>query len=153
MRVLLAAFFSLFATLATAQTVPDKTPEDLVRYIYQQYVGKKGTDEFNFNWTDKPLVDNLFEPKLANAIVKAGKSEEPIIDYDPFANGQDFEIKSYEIKTEQKSAESARVAAEFVNFDAKMTVRYDLVSTKAGWRIRDVSADDGGSLRKLLKLR
>jgi hypothetical protein len=152
-RVLLALFLSLFAIDVMAQTVPDKTPEDLVRYIYQQYVGKKGTDEFNFNWSDKPLVDRLFEPKLAYEIVKAGKSEEPIIDYDPFANGQDFEIKSYEIRTEQKSADRARIAADFVNFEAKMTVRYDMVSTKAGWRISDVSASDGSSLRKLLKMR
>ena len=50
MRLLAALCFTLVASLAAAQGVPDTTPEALVRHIYQQYVGKKGTDDFNFDY-------------------------------------------------------------------------------------------------------
>lgn len=145
---------SLLYGVAAAQTVPDQSPDELVTFIYQQYVGKKGTDEFNFHWSEPPLVDHLFEPALARAIVKASKSDEPVIDYDPFANAQDFEIKSYTLQTEQKTADRARVAATFVNFGKSVAVHYDLIRSKSGWRIRDITADGGKtSLRKIAMAR
>ncbi len=157
MRSLMTLLLSLVWTAAFAQTVPDKTPEDLVHFVYKQYVGKKSDDEI-FRWTSKAMADRLFEPALARGLIRALNSaanrEEPVIDFDPFVDGQDFEIKSYTLKTERKSADRARVVAVFTNLGEPRQVAYDLVVTKAGWRIHDISWGPGrGSFRRTLKIR
>ena len=152
MRAILVVLMSLFCGAAVAQSVPDQSPEELVRYVYQHYVGKKSTEDSSFKWTEQPLADRLFEPALARAVVRAGKSKDMVIDADPFVSGQDFEIASYDLKTESKTAERARIIASFKNFDQNVTVQYDLVRAKSGWRIQDVTSS-GTSLRKTVKAR
>jgi hypothetical protein len=153
-RTIAFLLVSLWCATAAAQTVPDATPEELLTYIYQQYVGKKGTDTFEFNWTSEPIVSRLFEPGLAKAIVAAGKSEEPVIDFDPFVNGQDFEITAFTLKAEQKTADRARISARVINFKKPTIVAYELVRVPAGWRIRDISwGRSQPNFRKVLKVR
>ena len=152
MRAILVVLMSLVCGAAMAQSVPDQSPEDLVRFVYGHYVGKKGTEDSNFKWTEKPLADRLFEPTLASAVVRAGRSKDMVIDADPFIAAQDFEIVSYDLKTESKTNDRARIAASFKNFNEDVTVRYDLVRTASGWRIQDVTSS-GASLRKMVKAR
>lgn len=157
MRSLLALVLSLVCASAMAQTVPDKTPEDVIRFVYQQYVGKKLDDPI-FRWGNKAMAERLFEPTLARGIVRALNSpanrEEPVIDFDPFVDGQDFEIKSYSLKAESKTADRARILAIFTNMGEPRQVAYDMVATKAGWRIHDISWGPGrGSFRRILKVR
>lgn len=157
MRFLIALVLLALAAPAVAQPVPDRTPEDLVGFIYKQYVGQKPTDEI-FRWTEKAMAQRLFEPALARGLIRALNSpanrEEPVIDFDPFVDAQDFEIKSFTLKAERKDAERARIVASFDNMGEPRRVTYDLVSTKAGWRIHDISWGPGrGSFRRLLKVR
>jgi hypothetical protein len=156
-RSFVALLISLICTAAIAQPVPDKTPEDLLGFIYKQYVGKKADDDV-FRWTQKGMAERLFEPTLARGLIRALNSaanrEEPVIDFDPFVDGQDFDIKSYSLKAEAKSAERARIVAVFTNLGEPRRVTYDLVSTKAGWRIHDISWGPGrGGFRRMLKIR
>ena len=78
------------AAVPAGPQVPDKTPEELVRFVYSHYAGKTPADDPSFPWTSKPLVDRLFEPALARAIENAGKRNAPAIEFDPFVDGQDF---------------------------------------------------------------
>jgi hypothetical protein len=156
-RALLALLFSLACGIAVAQPVPDRTPEDLIGFIYKQYVGKKPDDAI-FRWTEKAMADRLFEPTLARGLIRALNSpanrEGPVIDFDPFVDGQDFEIKSYSLRPEQKGADKARIVAVFDNMGEPRRVAYDLVLTKAGWRIHDISWGKGrGSFRRILRIR
>jgi len=157
MRALLALVLSLVCASAMAQSVPDRTPEDVIRFVYQQYVGKKPDDEI-FRWTDKAMAERLFEPTLARGLIRALNSaanqEEPVIDFDPFVDGQDFDIPSYSLKTENKTADRVRILAVFTNMGEPRQVTYDMVATKAGWRIHDISWGQGrGSFRRILKVR
>jgi hypothetical protein len=152
-----ALLVSLFSLSAFAQGVPDKTPEELVSFIYRQYVGKTPDDDI-FRWSEKAMAERLFEPTLARGLVRALNSpenqEEPIIDFDPFVDGQDFEIKSFTLKAERGTTDRARIVAAFDNMGEPRRVTYDLVSTKAGWRIHNISWGPGrGSFRGILKLR
>lgn len=154
MRIVLALLALISFGPAWAQTVPDREPEELIRFVYEQYVGKKTTDSMNFDWIKQPMAGRLFEPTLARAVVKAGASPEPVIDFDPFIDAQDFEIASYDLKTEGKTADRARVIATFKNMNEPKTVRYDMRRTKDGWRIRDIDWGRGRqSFRRMLKVR
>jgi hypothetical protein len=100
------------------------------------------------------LVDRLFEPALARAVMNASKAPEPLIDADPFIDAQDFEIASYDLKTEQKSKDSARIVASFINLSEPRNVTYALRRLKTGWRIADISwGRPGQSFRKMMKVR
>ncbi|BAT60060.1 hypothetical protein GJW-30_1_02595 [Variibacter gotjawalensis] len=159
MRTLFLLAFMVFAgvgqALAQAQGAVDQTPEALLRFVYSHYVGKAGEDNVQFNWMDKPLVDKLFEPDLAAAILKDGENdEESALGADPFVNGQDFEIKSAEYVVVSQAGDRARVDAKIVNFGQPVTIGYDLVRIGNGWRIRDIlwGGEEPDTLRKTLKL-
>lgn len=155
MRTFFALAFALFATAAPAQIAPDQTPESLLRFVYGHYVGKSGSDDVKFNWMDKPLVDQLFEPELAAAIVKdSANDEESALGADPFINGQDFDVKSADFAVVSQTADRARIDAKLINFGEPSTIGYDLVRVGGSWRIRDIiwGGEDPDTLRKALKL-
>src|SRR3954447_13807102 len=95
--LLLGLLISLLASSAAAQDVPRDTPEALLRFIYGHYVGKPADADIDFEWMAAPLVDALFTPEVAKAVTKETDSEEVGgLDFDPFLDAQDFDIKSYE---------------------------------------------------------
>ena len=152
--VLAVAFSPLAPRWGSAQSVPDQSPEALLRFIYGNYVGK-GRAAKPFSWNRKPLVDALFEPALARAVVQdAPTGEIGRLDFDPFMDAQDFKVGSYKLQSEAKSAERARVLATFTNLGEKKRVRFDLVHNGNRWQIRDIGWGSARpSLRKLLGLR
>lgn len=138
---------------AAPKPIPARTPEEFVRFIYGHYIGPTA-NEAAFAWSSPPLVNQLFEASLAQAIIKEAQKPEPAaLDFDPFINAQDYDIKSYELKTEAKTDARARVVARFDNSGRATVVTYDLVRAGGGWRIRDISWEGRNSLRKMLKLR
>jgi hypothetical protein len=155
MRTFFVLAFAMFASLAQAQGVPDQTPEGLVRFVYSHYVGKGGSDDIGFNWMDKPLVDRLFEPELADAIIKdSANDEESALGADPFINGQDFDVKSADLTVVSQTADRVRIDAKLVNFGEPQTIGYDLIRVGGAWRIRDIlwGGEEPDTLRKTLKL-
>jgi hypothetical protein len=152
--LLLGFLVCLLAGPSAAQDVPRDSPEALLRFIYGHYVGKPAGADIDFEWMSSPLVDALFTAEVAKAVIKETDSEElGGLDFDPFVDGQDFEIKSYELKAESKTADRARITARFKNMGEQKAVRYDLVRGASGWSISDISwGADRDTLRKILKL-
>jgi len=88
-----------------------------------------------------------FEPVLAEAMRRdasqaARRGEVGALDGDPFCDCQDFERFTAKIGPITLAKGSARAVVRFRN-GRPMTLVYDLVSTRAGWRIRDISWPEG----------
>lgn len=135
----------IFASILLAAAAP---PAQFVDGIYQRYLKHGKGVPLN---TEADLR-RVFAPEVVKLIVddraKAEKvGDVPALDFDPFVNGQDWNVKSYAVAIEGKEAkvklrEPKGPATE---------VTLDLVETPDGWRVADVRYTDGMSLVTLLK--
>ncbi|TCT05647.1 hypothetical protein [Aquabacter spiritensis] len=149
------------ATTATAQTsapaaagpavASAPAADAMLRTIYQRYVETAPDASPDVDYTSPKGARAMFDPALAKLMVAEGKRQELRLDFDPFIDGQDYEIKAVEYETRPVSATQATVIARFQNFDEKKEVVYKMVLTPAGWRIADISwGPDRDTLVKLL---
>lgn len=154
-RLVLAAVVCVFCLgwpgAARAQFA---TPDSLLRALYALY-GPEGTGP---GFPDDPTgIKQFLEPALARALirVKAGKSEVmDFLDYDPFVQGQDWDISALVIGPSTITDGKATVRVKFRNFNEPKRLLYRLVRGTDGWRIYDVATVDGGrGLRRELGLR
>lgn len=126
-------------------------PEAPIRSLYRHYLETTPDHFVSFDYTNPAIAKEYFDPALAKLVVADGKREQSRLDFDPFVNGQEFEIKSVDYETRQSGPKEAMVNARFTNFDQDTLVIYKMVRTPAGWRIADVLwAGGGNSLKKLL---
>jgi len=96
-----------------------------------------------------------FEPGLAVAMRRdardaARRGEVGALDGDTFCDCQDFEGFTAKIGPITVAKGRARAVVRFRN-GRPMTLVYDLVSTSAGWRIRDITWPEGHLRRLFLK--
>jgi len=144
----------MLAASAVAAPAASETPQAFLDAIYKTYLGKDSKGVI----LDKPaVIRRYFVAPLAAAMIKddaaaAKRGEVPMLDGDPFINGQDWEISDLAVKVEMKPPDKALGTATFDNSGTRMTITYDLVKTAAGWRIADIR-NDTRSLRALYKLK
>jgi hypothetical protein len=96
----------------------------------------------------------LFTPSLAKLISEdseraARRGEVGLLDFDPFTQGQDFEVSGVKVLTEPTGPGRARATTTYLNFGKAATTRLDLVQGPSGWRVDDIRWADGGTLRQL----
>jgi hypothetical protein len=144
------AAISFFVFPAEAQSPDAKT---FVENIYKQYLGKN-TPSIDLNSRD--ALELYFTPPLVELIDKDAKEAErqqeaPLLNGDPFVDGQDWEITDPVITVQtQDNGKGAIANASFKNFGKAVTVRLALVLTPKGWRVDDVFWSEG-NLRGLYK--
>jgi hypothetical protein len=144
----------VLALASGALAAQAESPRTFLSDIYTHY-----TDEAApvLAWNSEDAAA-LFEPGLAAAIARdsdlAGQRGEvsPILDYDPFVQGQDYEIKGLTVSVEEAAPRTATVLVKFRNREKPVAIRYDLVRLEDGWRIRDMRWG-GTSLRALYRVR
>lgn len=122
------------------------SPQQAVEALYRLYA-RNGP-----GFSSKPAeVRRFLEPGLAGAWLRDARSEDRKLDYDPFVQGQDYEISGLSVRQESVQGDGATVRAQFRNTGRPTTVVYRLVRGPDGWRIRD-AVHEGRSLRRILKL-
>lgn len=135
MRVAFAAvaLVALSVAPAVAQDTFDD-PRALIEAVYAPYL----RDELPENQVDlfSPTLLQLWEAALARSV----ELEEPVIDFDPFINGQDFQLSDFVIADPAIEGGTATVAVSFTNLGQPTDLRYTLVETGEGWKIDDVEA-------------
>ncbi|MBN9083490.1 MAG: DUF3828 domain-containing protein [Rhizobiales bacterium] len=146
------------AGMASAQTA--ETPVQVVTAIYKASAGKNGKYEGPTAVQDKRMRGRYFSAKLASLFDRAQKEErrtgDVIVDFDPITNSQDPSVIGLSITSEKEDDKSAVVAAKFrttLQGRDTMTVRYDLIREKGGWRIDDIRGTvdkDAWSFRQIL---
>jgi hypothetical protein len=65
-----------------------------------------------------------------------------LLDWDPFINGQDGEVKSLAFKAISQSAAKGVVEATFTSFGTRQNILFDMVQEKSAWRIDDIRPRD-----------
>ncbi|HQS09599.1 MAG TPA: DUF3828 domain-containing protein [Xanthobacteraceae bacterium] len=130
---------------------PDQTPDAVVRALYQHYFDTAPETVVSFDYSDPATAKSYFDPALAKLMVADAKRAAPHLDFDPFIDGQDFELSPVTYQTKTVSRGEALVTAQFLNFDETKSIVYKVVRTGAGWRIADVQWGGGReTLRALL---
>lgn len=130
---------------------PAQGPDTVVRALYQHYLDTRANSEVAFDYTNPDVAKAYFDPSLVKLIVADSKRDTSRLDFDPFIDGQEFEIKSVDLETKMTSPREAVVTVHFDNFEQATTVTYKLARSSSGWRITDVLWAGGrGTLRKLL---
>lgn len=127
---LVAGLFMALTGLAAAQSF--ETPEALLEAFYEPYFsGQFYEDETPFrSQTLQALYDNDAE------ITPDG--EMGAISFDPFVDGQDFDLTEFEIGAAEIAGETASVDVRFRNFGEPRSLTYELVLEDGGWKIDDV---------------
>ncbi len=87
--------------------------------------------------------DGLLSPGLAALFAADDRFEEESqgvgnLDWDPFINGQDGEVKGLVLHAAEAADGKARVTATFMSLKAKQSVDFNLVLDKGRWLIDDI---------------
>ena len=138
---------NLIASLLLAATASNPAAQ-FVEGIYQRYLKHGKGVPLN---TEADLK-RVFAPGLVKLIVddraKAEKAGDvPALDFDPFVNGQDWNVKSYKVAIEGAQAKVKLLEPK----GAATEVTLDLVETPDGWRVADIRYTEGMSLVTLIK--
>lgn len=130
MRHLLFLAFSLAVTPVVAQGFTD--PRALLGALYATYKSDaiSGDPLTTFG---SARLNTLYEKDAEEANGEVGR-----IDFDPFVNGQDYEISKLEIGEAYYAAGKATVRVTFSNFDTSTELGFLLVQEDGGWKIDDV---------------
>lgn len=127
---LAAGVFLALTGLAAAQTYD--TPQALLEAFYEPYfTGEFTDDEADFrSQALQALYDNDAQ------VTPAG--EMGALSFDPYIDGQDFDIADFEIGAAGIAGEYASVDVTFTNFGEPRSLAYELVFENGGWKIDDV---------------
>ncbi|KFC66363.1 hypothetical protein FF80_02626 [Devosia sp. LC5] len=127
---LAASLFLALTGLANAQAYD--TPQDLLEAFYEPYVsGEFYEDESPFR---SAALQALYDADADST--PAG--EMGALSFDPYIDGQDYELTDFVIGEPQIDGDTAIVDVDFRNFGAARHLTYDLVFEDGGWRIDDV---------------
>lgn len=111
-------------------------PRKVVEALYTPYRG--AYNDFNWRrWDETQLYSSglnaLFEADRVEANGEIGR-----IDFDPWINGQDYDIKALEIGDAEISGDKATVAVDFTNFDSEQNAWVTLVLDDGKWKVDDI---------------
>lgn len=129
--VTLAAGLVLALTsLAAAQSYD--TPEALIEAFYQPYFdGSLPEDESQFR---SAALQALYD----NDAQITPEGEMGAISFDPYIDGQDYDITDLEIGAAGIAGDYASVDVTFSNFGEPRSLTYELVLEDGGWKVDDV---------------
>jgi hypothetical protein len=136
MRRLFIALVAIALGGASPLGDADSDPVDLITAIYQTYTDiAPGEDNV-------PDVQGVYSKRLQALIDKDAKEtpegEVGRMDWDPFVDGQDWQLTGLKIAPVSKEATQAEVRATFKNFDEPRDILYSLVLEDGHWRIDDI---------------
>ncbi|MBE7732246.1 DUF3828 domain-containing protein [Devosia faecipullorum] len=125
--------FLALTSMVAAQVF--NSPKALLEAFYQPYF----TDEFAED-------ESVFRSAALNGLYADDDARTPIgemgaLDFDPYVDGQDYEIDNLVIGEPVLSGNSAQVNVSFDNFGRPTALIYDLVFENGGWKIDDVASE------------
>lgn len=141
------ALLSLAAPAIAADSSSPATPVEQAYRIEQHNLDDSGSPPW-----ERPHRNQLFSRKLAALFARDETCTTTFmkecgqlgnLDYDPFLNGQDGEVKNLHIAVTSKPIrDRAEVTASFMSFDYHMKVRFRMILENGAWKIDDIIAPD-----------
>ncbi|KKC35595.1 hypothetical protein WH87_16225 [Devosia epidermidihirudinis] len=145
MRLATIATGLFFACTSFAAAESYQTPQALLEAFYEPYFsGDFADDESQFR---SEALQSLYDNDAQNT----PEGEMGALGFDPYIDGQDFDITDLEIHTPDISGEEATVEVTFKNFDQPRTLVYDLVNEN-GWKIDDVASTSPDNVYRLSEI-
>lgn len=148
---LLITLLSIFGVLS----ISAQTPDALIKELYKTHAEDMTNDGNRIlSSQNRNNLDKFFDKSLADMMWKdlTNDAEElGVLDFDPFYNAQDFEIKNLAVGAPKIVGTKATVIVKFSNFGKKETITYQLIKRGAAWKISDIKYAKGGSLVKYFK--
>jgi hypothetical protein len=135
------------ASGAAQQTTPDAFVKDL-------YKTHDKDNNAILDGKSRKLIDKYFDKTLADSLWKdltTHKDEVGVLDFDPFYNAQDIQIKNFKVGEPKIEGDKAIVPVTFQNFDRRETLNYALVRRSSAWKISDIKYTNGESLAGYFK--
>ena len=135
---------------AQAQQTTQQAAQAFLESLYGPYRVK------GFRGQPYTEAERFFVPTLAAAMQRDYQLAQrngvpPTLNGDPFVDAQEWDVSNLSIRA-AAVGERATGVVSFVNFKEKKTLVVELVQTKAGWRIADITGA-GGSLSALYKVK
>lgn len=144
-RLSLAVAMAAGLTAAVSAQTFDST-ETLLEAFYEPYfTGEFAEDESIFR---SVALQELYDQDEANTPI----GEMGALGFDPYVNGQDFDIDDFEIVETDVSGDVATAEVYFTNFGQPTELIYDLVFEDNGWRIDDVTSITPGMEYRLSEI-
>ena len=129
--VTLAAGFVLALTSIVAAQ-PYETPDALIEAFYQSYFNDSFLeDESQFR---SAALQALYD----NDAQITPEGEMGAISFDPYIDGQDYDITKFEMGAAGIAGDYASIDVTFNNFGEPRSLTYELVREDGGWKIDDV---------------
>jgi hypothetical protein len=101
--------------------------------LYKQYQGKG----------DPKLPKGIHSTRLQKLMAadrkRTPKGDVGRLEFDPFVNGQDWEIKKLVVTETERKGDRATVRATFGNFDEPQEIEFQLVRRQQRWLIDEVT--------------
>jgi hypothetical protein len=150
---LFAAACSLAAPHSVgAAPAADPAATAFVTKIYDAYKGKSSKGHSLESEAD---IRRTFEPALAALIIKdekaaAKRKETPTLEFDPFVDGQEWELSALSIAVNNATPNKAVATVTFKNFGLPTKIVLDLVKTKSDWQIANITWARGDSAPETL---
>ena len=127
---LAAGLFLAVTGLVAAQTYD--TPEAMLEAFYDPYF----TGEFPDN--EAAFRSQALQALYDNDAEVTPEGEMGALSFDPYIDGQDFDISEFAIGTPGIAGDYASVDVTFNNFGEPRSLTYELVLEDGGWKIDDV---------------
>lgn len=128
------------------------TPESVVQDLYRVHAEEFRTSRFRImSGKDRKLLDKYFDKNLADLIWKdltTHVGEVGVLDFDPFYNAQDADIKNLKVTPAVVEGDKASATVTFTNYGKKEKLIYTLVKQNGAWKISDINYGEGNTLLK-----
>ena len=130
LTALTAGLFLGLTGLASAQTFD--TPQALLEAFYAPYFSGEFTED------ESPFFSDELEALYAADAEATPEGEIGALDFDPFVDGQDFELTDFEIGAPGIAGDYASADVTFNNMGRPTTLAYEFVMENGSWQIDDV---------------
>ena len=130
-------------SLPPAEKTPSfPPPEKTIEGLYAPYVSH-AAEHGDFGWEKANVYSKRFKGVIDRGFDYSALLNEPVIDYDPIVNAQDYSISNLHIVVDRAPDNGkAHVIAQFENLDQKTEVGYDMMFENGGWKIDAIRAGD-----------
>jgi hypothetical protein len=147
MRILPALFVAATMLLpGAAMAATYSSPEALLQSIYASY------DTGEFPDDSEEIYSHKLKDLFALDRERTPEGEIGALDFDPFVNGQDYELTNVQIGTPEVSGQTAHATVTFDNFGDSNTLAIDMVEESDGWKVDDVASVAGEFQWKLSEI-
>lgn len=113
------------------------TPEELLKAVYAPYATP--SDQFDWaNYDETPLRSKALNALFAKDAAETPDGDIGRLDFDPYFDGQDYELTNLRIGVPAISGSKADVEVTFENMGLGEDLMFHLVKEADGWKVDDV---------------